>query len=164
MASVVRDALIIGPSIRDGHVGYRQRRRATLTSRMRPPVHVHLRGKTVLLTGGTGFLGKVIVERLLRCAPEIGRIYLLIRPRSEDQLPAATRFETEVLTSGAFCALARSHGHQWPAFARGKLVPIDGDVSRPRLGLADGAYAALTSCVDIIINAAASVTFDAPID
>ena len=71
---------------------------------MRPPVHVYLRGKTVLLTGGTGFLGKVIVERLLRCAPEIGRIYLLIRTRSEpDAVPisAARRFETEVLTSGA---------------------------------------------------------------
>lgn len=131
---------------------------------MRLPLRRHLRGKTVLLTGSTGFLGKVVVERLLRCAPEIGRIYLLIRPRSEDQLPAATRFETEVLTSGAFCALASSYGHQWQAFVRSKLVPIDGDVSRPRLGLGDGAHAALASCVDIIINSAASVTFDAPID
>jgi len=47
------------------------------------PISAHLRDKTILLTGGTGFLGKVIVERLLRCAPEIGRIYLLIRTRSE---------------------------------------------------------------------------------
>jgi nucleoside-diphosphate-sugar epimerase len=131
---------------------------------MRLPLRRHLRGKTVLLTGSTGFLGKVVVERLLRCAPEIGRVYLLIRPRSEDLLSAATRFETEVLTSGAFRALACTHGHQWQAFARSKLVPIDGDVSQPRLGLADAAHAALASCVDIIINVAASVTFDAPID
>src|SRR5215467_5704886 len=105
---------------------------------MHPPVHVHLRGKTVLLTGGTGFLGKVIVERLLRCAPDIERIYLLIRTQREPEaapVSAAARFETEVLTSGAFAALARAYGDRWPAFARDKIVPIAGDVSQPRLGL-----------------------------
>ena len=39
---------------------------------MRSPVHLHLRGKTVLLTGGTGFLGKVIVERALDLLDEVG--------------------------------------------------------------------------------------------
>ena len=134
---------------------------------MRPPVHLHLRGKTVLLTGGTGFLGKVIVERLLRCAPEIGRIYLLIRAQHEPEaapVSAATRFETEVLTSGAFDTLARAHGDRWPAFARDRIVPITGDVSQPRLGLGPDDHAALASRVDVIINAAASVTFDAPLD
>ena len=48
---------------------------------MPQPVRRYLRGKTVLLTGGTGFLGKVVVDRLLTCAPDIGRIYLLIRPQ-----------------------------------------------------------------------------------
>jgi nucleoside-diphosphate-sugar epimerase len=134
---------------------------------MRPPLHQYLRGKTVLLTGGTGFLGKVVVERLLRCAPEIGCIYLLIRPTREagkPPIPALTRFETEVLTSGAFDALARAHGDRWPSFARDKIIPIAGDVSQPRLGLEEGEYAALTSRVDIIINGAASVVFDAPLD
>jgi len=134
---------------------------------MRQPIRQHLRGKTILLTGGTGFLGKVIVERLLRCAPEIGRIYLLIRTQREPEAPptaAVTRFETEVLTSGAFDALARAHDDRWPAFARDKIIPIAGDVSQRRLGLDDGEYAALASRVDIIINAAASVTFDAPLN
>jgi nucleoside-diphosphate-sugar epimerase len=134
---------------------------------MPPPVHAHLRGKNVLLTGGTGFLGKVVVERLLRCAPEIGCIYLLIRTareRGAAPVSAATRFETEVLTSRVFGALARAHGDRWPAFAREKIVPIAGDVSQPRLGLGDGDHAALISRVDIIINGAATVTFDAPLD
>ena len=127
----------------------------------------YLRGKTVLLTGGTGFLGKVIVERLLRCAPDIGRIYLLIRTRREpDALPTAAvrRFETEVLPSGAFDTLADVQGGRWLAFARAKLIPVAGDVSQPRLLLDERDHDDLASRVDIIINAAASVVFDEPLD
>ena len=39
------------------------------------------KGREILLTGGTGFLGKVIIEKFLRCLPEVGQIYLLIRPK-----------------------------------------------------------------------------------
>lgn len=39
-------------------------------------------GKTVMLTGGTGFIGKVLVEKLLRCCPDVDKIYLLIRPKA----------------------------------------------------------------------------------
>lgn len=121
----------------------------------------HLRGKTILLTGGTGFLGKVVVERLLRVAPEIERIYLLIRETRE---PAAARFEAEVLPAGVFESLANTYGDGWPHFVRGKVVPVAGDISQPRLGLADDDFAALTGRVDIVINSAASVAFDAPLD
>ena len=37
-------------------------------------------GRSVFITGATGFMGKVLVEKLLRSCPEIGRVYLLIRP------------------------------------------------------------------------------------
>ncbi len=128
---------------------------------IRQPIRHFLSGKTVLLTGGTGFLGKMIVERLLRVAPEIERIYLLIRAA---QQPAEARFEAEVLTSNAFDALTCMHGDGWPAFVRRKVMPIAGDVSLPRLGLADDVHAECASRVDFIINGAASVSFDAPLD
>ena len=38
-----------------------------------------LRGKNVLLIGGTGFIGKVWLANLLTELPEIGRVYLLVR-------------------------------------------------------------------------------------
>ena len=38
------------------------------------------RDKTILLTGSTGFLGKVVLEKLLRSLPIVKTIYLGIKP------------------------------------------------------------------------------------
>ena len=37
-------------------------------------------GRSVFITGATGFMGKVLVEKLLRSCPNIKCLYLLIRP------------------------------------------------------------------------------------
>lgn len=39
-------------------------------------------GKSVLITGATGFMGKVLVEKLLRSCPEVKALYLLVRPKA----------------------------------------------------------------------------------
>lgn len=46
------------------------------------------------VTGSTGFVGKVLVEKLLRWQPEGPPIYLLIRARKDTS--AATRLKREV--------------------------------------------------------------------
>lgn len=38
-------------------------------------------GKNVFITGGTGFMGKVLLEKLLRSCHGVSKIYLIIRPR-----------------------------------------------------------------------------------
>lgn len=35
----------------------------------------------VLITGATGFMGKVLVEKILRCCSKVNTVYLLIRPK-----------------------------------------------------------------------------------
>jgi len=37
------------------------------------------RGRSVLVTGASGFIGKQLVEKLLRSCPDIDKIYVLLR-------------------------------------------------------------------------------------
>lgn len=38
-------------------------------------------GQTILLTGGTGFIGKVLIEKLIRVCYDLKKIYLVVRPK-----------------------------------------------------------------------------------
>jgi hypothetical protein len=42
-------------------------------------------GKNVLVTGATGFCGKVLVEKLLRSCEDIGKVYVLIRKKKNSE-------------------------------------------------------------------------------
>lgn len=39
-------------------------------------------GKDILITGATGFMGKVLVEKLFRSCPDVKNIYILVRPKA----------------------------------------------------------------------------------
>ena len=38
-------------------------------------------GRSVLVTGATGFMGKVLIEKVLWSCPNIKEIFLLVRPK-----------------------------------------------------------------------------------
>lgn len=44
-----------------------------------PSVSECYANKTILISGASGFIGKVLVEKLLRCCPLISRIYVMLR-------------------------------------------------------------------------------------
>ena len=121
-----------------------------------------LKGKTLLVTGSTGFLGKSIVEKCLRSIPEVARINLAIR--SSPRRPASERLEREVLSSPAFKRLKEELGEaKFAKLVKDKLAVIEIDLGRDGLGLSDESRAELRSC-DIVIHSAAAVEFDNPVD
>jgi alcohol-forming fatty acyl-CoA reductase len=120
------------------------------------------RGKTILVTGTTGFLGKSIVEKCLRSIPDVGRINLAIR--SSARRPAADRLEREVLSSPAFKRLKEELGDEgFAKIVRDKLAVLEIDLGVDGLGLTDATRRQLAEC-DIVIHSAAAVEFDNPAD
>ncbi|XP_034234855.1 putative fatty acyl-CoA reductase CG5065 [Thrips palmi] len=122
---------------------------ATLSS----PVQEFFAGATVMVTGATGFVGKALVEKLLRCCPDLNVIYILIRPKKG--MDVEGRYQ-ELLQHPVF---ERLRSEQGPAVF-GKVRPVAGDVSLPHLGLSEGDRRRLQAEVNIVFHSAATVRFN----
>jgi HAD superfamily hydrolase (TIGR01490 family) len=117
------------------------------------------RGKSVLITGGTGFLGTALVEKIFRSLPSVGRVYLLVRPSRDKS--AKERFADDIMGSPAFSKL-REEG--FGERVTEKVRVLEGDVYADSLGLGLEDLVELSREVDVIVHSAASVVFDAPLD
>ena len=117
-----------------------------------------LTGKSILLIGVTGFIGKVWLVNLLMDLPEIGRIYLLIRRQKSN--PALGRFEKMVEESPVFDPLYKRYGAGLAPFLRERVEVVEGDVSAPELGLAPDVSQALRKNLDLIVNSSGLTDFN----
>ncbi|HKB76077.1 MAG TPA: SDR family oxidoreductase, partial [Myxococcales bacterium] len=115
-------------------------------------------GREILLTGVTGFLGKVALVLLLDRYPQIGRVHVLIRPRAGGS--AEDRFFGKVISAPPFRPLQEKHGPDLDRFLREKCSPIAGDVAEPLLGLSEEQVRVLTGKVACVVNCAGLVTFN----
>lgn len=121
-----------------------------------------LAGKRLVVVGGTGFLGKVWLAMLLTRFPQIGHLYLLVRPK-DDQTPEE-RFWAQITPSPVFDPLREQRpGPEFEAFMREKVTPIAGDVVQPLLGLSR-LVPELTGTIDAVVNVAGVVDFNPPLD
>jgi len=119
-------------------------------------------GKNILLTGGTGFLGKVLIEKLLR-STDVGIIYILIRPRKGST--AQARMEEEIVQSQIFERLKKEIGMDgFFNMVNKKLVAVGGDVTHIQVGLSAKDIEMLRSSVHHIIHCAANVDFNERLD
>jgi nucleoside-diphosphate-sugar epimerase len=121
-----------------------------------------LAGKRVLLTGATGFLAKVVLEKLIRTVPDIKGVILLIR--GGEQGDARERFLRQVATSSIFDPLRAERGAWLERFFDEQVECVTGEVTEAHFGLGPERFLALARRTGLVINAAASVNFREPLD
>ena len=97
--------------------------------------------KNILLTGATGFLGKVIVEELVEQFP-VSSIYCLTRSKGE--LSAKERIQSIIKAEN--------------------VNALEGDITEDKLGLSEMDYKFCVENIDTIVHSAASTKFNAPMD
>ncbi|XP_033326343.2 putative fatty acyl-CoA reductase CG5065 [Megalopta genalis] len=110
--------------------------------------------QNILITGGTGFLGKVMVEKFLRCLSSVKQIYLLVRPKKGKD--PRHRLE-EMFNSPLFDKVKQERGL---AELHEAVTVVNGDVSLLGLGLSAEDKKMLCENINILYHGAATVRFD----
>ncbi|CAB3257558.1 unnamed protein product [Arctia plantaginis] len=112
------------------------------------------KGLTVFVTGGSGYLGKQLIEKLLR-ATNVSKLFILMR--SKKGIPITQRLN-EMLDNPVYDLVRELH----PGFEQ-KIVLVEGDIGELRLGLSDEDWSMLTSQTEVIFHLAATTRFDEPL-
>ena len=122
-----------------------------------------LAGKDLIVIGATGFLGKVWLAMLLDRYPDVGRLYTIVRSRKT--VSSEERWWSEIAPSPVFDPLREQHSNL-EAFFKQKIIPIDGDVTRPLLGIDEALVARLAAdkSITAIVNVSGVVDFNPPLD
>ncbi|KAJ6644398.1 Fatty acyl-CoA reductase wat [Pseudolycoriella hygida] len=115
------------------------------------PIQQFYKDKSIFLTGATGFLGKVIIEKLLRSC-DINTMYILVRNKQGKNMDIRCE---ELFDDAIFDTLKQEK----PKFRR-KIVSIGGDCVLPGLGIDSAARQVLRENVNIVFHVAATVRFD----
>uniref|UniRef100_A0A7N0U4N3 Fatty acyl-CoA reductase n=1 Tax=Kalanchoe fedtschenkoi TaxID=63787 RepID=A0A7N0U4N3_KALFE len=119
-----------------------------------------LENKTILVTGSTGFVAKVFVEKILRIQPKVKKLFLLMR--AKDSASAATRLYDEILSKELFVLVKEKWGSDLSTLITGRVaIPVAGDISCEDLGVKeDQLKNEMWNEVDVVVNMAATINFD----
>ncbi|CAG9853653.1 unnamed protein product [Phyllotreta striolata] len=120
------------------------------------PVSEWYKGKVIFITGGSGFMGKVMVEKLLYSCSDLKCIYLLLRSkrgkspnqRIQDfwKLPMFERLRKTYPT------------------AIKKIIPLTGDLHSENLGLNEGDLKLLINECNIVFHMGATLKLEAKLN
>jgi hypothetical protein len=121
-------------------------------------VKEQLAGKRIMITGTTGFLGKVVIEKMIREIPDVEKIILVIR--GNDRYPTAReRFDNEIAVSTIFDRLKDDSPAYFRQFCLDKIECVTGELTEKNFGLSREDFTLLAGRVDVIIHVAGCVEF-----
>ncbi|XP_012158352.1 putative fatty acyl-CoA reductase CG5065 [Ceratitis capitata] len=111
-------------------------------------------GQEIFITGGSGFIGKGLIEKILRSCPNVAAVYVLLRPKKGKHIEQRL---SDILQSKLFERVRQEQPQ-----ALKKVHAIAGDCSELGLGINEKDLKLLQN-VNIIYHSAASVRFDDPL-
>ncbi|KAF5290693.1 hypothetical protein FQR65_LT01983 [Abscondita terminalis] len=108
-------------------------------------------GKTIFMTGGTGYVGSALIEKLLRSCPDVKKIYTMVRDKKDGGLEKRYK---EWCTSKVFTIINQNNPDSLK-----KVVFLKGELQAENLGLSDEDVELLVNEVNCVFHAAAEVKF-----
>ncbi|XP_015172637.1 PREDICTED: putative fatty acyl-CoA reductase CG5065 [Polistes dominula] len=125
------------------------------------PIQKFYDGQSILITGGTGFLGKLLIEKLLRSCPTIMCIYILIRPKKgKDVLQRKNELFKKYTTFSMLTFQVFSKLREDQSKFQDKIICITGDCNLPNLGITTLDRNTLINKISIIFHVAATIRFN----
>ncbi|KAK9874385.1 hypothetical protein WA026_002732 [Henosepilachna vigintioctopunctata] len=109
-------------------------------------------GTNIFITGATGFVGKALVEKLLRSCDGIRTIYLLMRDKRGMRMEQRLK---ELLKNPVFDKIREKNPDIFD-----KVKAVKGDVSLPNIGLTENDMNFLMENIDVVFHSAATVKFN----
>ncbi|XP_063698101.1 fatty acyl-CoA reductase wat-like [Culicoides brevitarsis] len=114
------------------------------------PMKDFYRNKTIFMTGGTGFVGLIILEKLLRC--DVKEVFLFVRPKKgktpEERVNA-------IFDEPIYVRLLKKRDYYMK-----KITVVEGNLVHPTLGIDPLVKFRILQDTEIVIHAAADVRFD----
>ncbi|XP_053622005.1 putative fatty acyl-CoA reductase CG5065 [Plodia interpunctella] len=108
-------------------------------------------GRSIFITGATGFMGKVLIERILATCPDVDRLYLLVRHKKD--VSPEKRLQ-QLIDSPVFDPVRATDPAQLD-----KLSMLAGDITKPDLGMSQESLLRLHD-VSVVFHSAATLKFD----
>ncbi|KAF9347130.1 cyclin-dependent kinase inhibitor far1 [Mortierella sp. AD094] len=126
-------------------------------------MHFYKHNNVIFLTDGTGFVGKTLLEKILRSLPQVKRVYVLMRA-SPNSLKS--RVGKEIFEDRVFDTLRAQFSDDKKRFrdeVTRKVVAVQGDIGQNRLGISDNDWKMIQADTSVVLNCAASDNLVGPL-